>query len=511
MQFPRPGDRRQKVQMNYPGLPRGTVEVRLAEVDRRQNHISQIDLNNPLLLIALDCLKDRDVVRPSAHHLCERVVALKEGTEYKNAQDQITSKQESSSTKEDRNHAQQVKRLQEEKDHIVRQYREETQRLEREKVQAIEEKVRQLRRVNQQIEESEKLVADFERRVIQLEQQLSQKEQPQTQHPNTNNGAESRATFNLSWREEGSAPYPMGRVTSNAVVRNSMVYFVFGRKSKSCLCAYDAASTNWSPVPDCLLCSGFAVLIINGLLTTIGELYSESIDITNQLFSLTGKGSSQKWTEEFPPMPTKRYCMTAVCTGTALIVAGGKDKEDHSLKTVEVMNTDTHQWYTAANLPEPLGNSLLMVSGDHIYVLGGWTKGVSSIKKQPKSVYSCSLSTLLFSCTSAKSLRDHFLLQTSKGSIWNKVADLPVTHSTYVCLHGRLLAIGGDILAVKHTTAIHVYSPTTDSWEVISHMATPRAWCLTAVLPDNQLMVVGGETDTDCHKTDSVEIAIVNS
>ena len=104
-QFPKPGDRRQKVQINHPGLPRGMVEVRLAEVDRRQDHISEVDPSHPLLLIALDCLKDRDVDRPSAQQLCERVTALKESSEYRNIQDQIT--------KEDRNHAQQVKDLQE--------------------------------------------------------------------------------------------------------------------------------------------------------------------------------------------------------------------------------------------------------------------------------------------------------------------------------------------------------------------------------------------------------------
>ena len=62
----------------------------------------------------------------------------------------------------------------------------------------------------------------------------------------------------------------------------------------------------------------------------------------------------------------------------------------------------------------------------------------------------------------------------------------------------------------KPTTAIHMYNPTTDSWEVISHMGTPRYDCIAAVLPNNQLMVVGGYTgkhyDT---QTDSVELAAI--
>ena len=80
-QFPKPGSRRQKVQVNQPGLP-DTVEVPIAEVDRRQSHISQVAPNHPLLPIALDCLKDMDTERPSAQQLCERLASLKERPEY---------------------------------------------------------------------------------------------------------------------------------------------------------------------------------------------------------------------------------------------------------------------------------------------------------------------------------------------------------------------------------------------------------------------------------------------
>jgi hypothetical protein len=72
-EFPKPVDRLQEVELNHPGLPRGTVCVRVPEIDRRQNHISQVDPNHSLLPIALDCLKDKDSERPSAHQLCKRV------------------------------------------------------------------------------------------------------------------------------------------------------------------------------------------------------------------------------------------------------------------------------------------------------------------------------------------------------------------------------------------------------------------------------------------------------
>ena len=77
---------------------------------------------------------------------------------------------------------------------------------------------------------------------------------------------------------------------------------------------------------------------------------------TNQLFSLTGEGSNRRWTEEFPPMPTRRYATMALCTRTALIVAGGMNQQCSKLKTIEVMNFETRQWSVAADLPVRTAN-----------------------------------------------------------------------------------------------------------------------------------------------------------
>ena len=81
-QFPKPGDRLQRIELNHPKLLTGSVLVEVAEVARRHNHISQIPPNHSLLPIALDCLKDEDNKRPSAHQLCERVASLKGIPEY---------------------------------------------------------------------------------------------------------------------------------------------------------------------------------------------------------------------------------------------------------------------------------------------------------------------------------------------------------------------------------------------------------------------------------------------
>ena len=211
-------------------------------------------------------------------------------------------------------------------------------------------------------------------------------------------------------------------------------------------------------------------------------------------------------------MPTKRYIVSALCAGTTLIVAGGRgyghgyNYKDEALKTVEVLNTETREWHTAADLPQPLSIASIALCGDLVYLLGG----VNKDEDGTTSVYSCSLTSLLSSIgsTSLGGRLVSTLTRSSKGSPWNRVADLPVNRSTAVSLHGRLLAIGGQDSKGKSTTAVHMYQPTTNSWEVISHMTTPRRDCLSAVLPDNQLMVVGGST-TGYKECDSVEFGTV--
>jgi N-acetylneuraminic acid mutarotase len=120
-------------------------------------------------------------------------------------------------------------------------------------------------------------------------------------------------------------------------------------------------------------------------------------------------------------------------------------------------------------------------------------------------MYTCSVLTLIQSCKL-------FLAWFRKGDpgVWNKVAAPPIKYTTCVSIHGRLLAIGGMNSDTQSTTAIHTYNPTTNSWEIISHMGTPRLDCITAVLPNNQLMVMGGYTNEDLvNSTDSVEFASV--
>ena len=198
-EFPTPGDRRKPIEIDHPGLPKGTlIEARISEVERRQNHIKNIKPNHTLLPIALDCLKDRDVERPSAQQLCERVAALKDGPQYRESVRARSMMEQGRSDERDRDpelislrygHSRQIRDLQSQTSRLEQALREkdttiaaeqqqlqwqvnENRQLMREKDEVIEEKKRierQLGHVNQQLEESERVIAQFQRQIAELE------------------------------------------------------------------------------------------------------------------------------------------------------------------------------------------------------------------------------------------------------------------------------------------------------------------------------------------------------
>ena len=551
--FPEPGDRQKTIQTDHPQYSGGIVEVRVSEIERRQNHISQVDPNHPLLPIALHCLKDSDVERPSAQQLCHRVAALKETPQFTQSVTRAQERPEPGNTTEREEEIRELQQVQD-KDEENRQMRQEhAQQIEglqqiigtqnnrlqekdnikREKNDIIREKELtivtsqkecqqlrgQLQHVTQQLASSQQVTAQFQTQIQGLEQQQlhrksptevlakpqpSLRDPPQTYHSEISTRAVTRDSFTLRWREAKKAPCGMIR-GPNAIVDGDMVYLRTGGTRK--IYTYKSTDETWNQLPECKTqyCS---LAVVNNLLTTIGGRNSGD-KVTNQLFSLTGEGRGT-WREVFQSMPTKRSSSVAMCTGQALIVAGGVDQDLQTLRTVEAMDIDTKEWSPAADLPDPLYRASITLCQDCIYIIGGF-----SGSKSTTSVYTITL-TNLFLPRRSRSLGERLaqslsaLTRLARSNVWNKVADLPVTLSTCVTLHGRLLAIGGCDFKNTPTSDVHIYHPTSNPWEVISKMNISRDYCFAAVLPSNKLMVVGGRTTSSfSSETDSVEIATV--
>ena len=527
-QYPDPGDR--VIEVEDSRFPTGTIEVPVRETQRRQSHIDLINPAHPLLPVALNCLKDRDRERPSCHELCGRMSTLKASLKYTESvqQSQVNTKPTQSANRErEMQQSQQIRHLQQQlhtkadqlhikddqlqekeqenqqrrqqilglrtlltakdeqltgKDHQIQQkeaviaaHQQEIQQL-RQQLQSSEQVAAEFQ---QNLLEREKIIQDLQRQVLEL-QQLRQRGGQRQEEEEASGAAASGCSIKLRWRDGGRGPRTMlGEVS---VVFGSVAHFLPGVSNS--VFAYNSTNNKWSEFLKCPN-SGFSLAMVNSLLTAIGGLTSNS-EVTNSLFSLT----DNKWTKHFPPMTTKRWVTAAVCSGRSLVVAG-VGEEDKYLSTVEVMDTERLQWSTVSSLPHSLGQASATLCGDQVYMVGGFHQS----GKQSKSVFTCSLDALLQSCqpqSLGAQLKTSSLA--SRPKVWHQLADTPYTLSTCASLKGRLLAVGGKDSDDKYTTAIHMFNTTTNSWEVISHMATPRYRCLVAVLPHNELMVVGGRT-----------------
>ena len=559
-QFPDPGDRFQIMEINDPRIPSGTVKVDIPEIERRQSHIGLIDPAHPLLQVALNCLNDRERERPSCHELCGNMSTLKASPKYTESmqQSQVNNKATQSNNTEsverEIQQSQQIRDLQQQlntKDDQLLTLSDKLQGKEQEihkqiqqiqglrklltatrdqqkalqqqltsKDEQLADKSHQLQQkeaicqqeiwqIRQQLQSSELVTAEFQqnllekervirdqqRQIQELQQQLKQKESQSQEKVEAQRGtAASGGSIKLRWRDGERAPRKTyGQV---ATVDESVAYFQpVGSNS---VVAYNSTNKKWSELPDCPNCN-FSLAIVNHDLTAIGgEMRSKQV--TNSLLSFT----DSKWTEQYPPMPTKRWLTTAVCTGKSLVVAGGMGEGGKYLTTVEVMDTETLQWSTASRLPHPLYRVSATVCGDQAYILGGFDQN----DRRSKSVFTCSLATLLQSCQSQSLAVQMKTLLVARGpKVWHQLADTPYYHSACTSLHGQLLAVGGNDSDDQRTTDIHIYNTATNSWEVISHLKIPRQQCSVAVLPHNELMVVGGRTPGG--GTDSVEIATI--
>lgn len=268
----------------------------------------------------------------------------------------------------------------------------------------------------------------------------------------------------LAWRPGPPAPEGMTSYCGSAVVDGSTAYFSSGHSVYS----YSVLRDKWAKLP-LSRHQYFAIAVVNGKLTTIGG-ESKQWRVTNELLSL----SERSWKELLPRMPSNQIRPAAATTPKYLVVAGGKLANHGSLQTtVMILNLETLQWSRARRLPEAVGSPQMTLLGTQLYLI-----------QHNNSTLSCSVEDLLKSTDSSN----------GQGSVWTRLASIPTQwESSLAAIRGRVLAIGGRDGDGNPTGAIYCYNMATDSWSVIGEIPNPRSRVLCATLPENQLVVVGGE------------------
>ena len=383
---------------------------------------------------------------------------------------------------------QQLRSTVEEKERELQQKNRTIQTRERE-LQASEQLVAQFQQSMEQkdrtIRDLQQTISAHERNIQQPEQQVRASSGQPQQLPVTAEIAQATATAaekditKLRWKEGKEAPEIMYR--GAAVVHGNTVHINSRGSRKVYSCQMTSEGLLWSTLPDSHY-KLFSLAVIDGLLTCVGGRSGGSR--TNTLHSLTGGGRKRQWSKVFPPMPTARSETASVTTEQALVVAGGFD-DRNVLDTVEVMTIATKQWTTAQHLPRPFALISGTICGDQLYLGGGYI----GVGEPSKSVLTCSLTDLLPPQSLGVTLRT--LSLATKPGVWREIKNLPVAQSTLTTLGGHLLAIGGWSDSHGPTANVHRYDHQTDSWHVVSKMKNERCLPLSAVLPEDQLLVVG--------------------
>ena len=495
-EFPKPGDRALKVKKRH-------LMKCIPEVDRRQNHISQVAPNHTLLPIILDCLKDRDTKRPSAQQLCERIVSLKERDTYAQSKDAFhidTILQELRVQ-----HAREIQILQEAQANQIKKQDEykrwEIQEIIQSHSQALADKEKEILQLRKKLEQITHTVGmkETKEQDTLAPQECSVLKQPQIINFVSGFSHQMdwiRLKLTIKSDPECRAPCIMSR-EADATVCGNKLYLPKGRDIHVYNSLVTAADEAWSQIP-ATPTYNYSLAVIDNRLTTIGGTLEGKF--SNKLFCLEDKHRKLQWTELLPPMPTKRACTNALYSLKVLIVAGGQGESGDPLSKVEILNMDMNmkQWCVVASLPSPTLRASMTLSNGYIYVLGG----TGANQQQQRSVFRCSLSTLLQS--SYQQHVFHCPPPMQAHSVWSSVADLPVTWSTCLSFHKLPLAVGGN-LAGKPTNNIYAYSSDENSWSVVENFSIGRHLCYASVLSNDNLVIVGGWTGSGF--TDSMEVA----
>jgi len=229
--------------------------------------------------------------------------------------------------------------------------------------------------------------------------------------------------------------------------------------------------------------------ILTDKLTLVGGVSTFALEVTNQVAVWEGEGTPRGWTHPYPPMTTPRSSPAVATYGDRLVVAGGYG-HGVDLATVEVLNTTSHQWLSAAPLPMGCHSMASAIVNQELFLLGGSLTTVSLVVSLPDITRSSVHSTT-----------------TNRSVQWRSLPAPPLERSAAMSLraHGSVLAIGGSHVT-KSDTAIHVYQPATNNWIKVGDLPSPRSRCSCALLPSGEILVAGG-VDSNGKRASRVDAA----
>ncbi len=257
------------------------------------------------------------------------------------------------------------------------------------------------------------------------------------------------------------------------------------------------------PYPTTVVSYGSA--IVNGKLALIGgqkanghSEFATSVSLLNEEAAPT----VDAWyvdDNEVPPTPTKRWAPAVVICNEKLIVAGGYDVNDSTLDLVEVLDLTDKQWVRVASLPLSLGAASCVSVDGHVYILGGYnvSKG-----HWLRSAYRCQADRLTENNTSPGDKPEPI-------ETWVEIESVPFAGVAALTLGEHVVTIGGVNKAKQLSDTIFFFTKE-GTWNEIGSIPQARYGCTSVILPNTQLMVVGGQTTRTDLLANHVEIATLD-
>ena len=281
----------------------------------------------------------------------------------------------------------------------------------------------------------------------------------------------------LSWRRGPDIPFEMSGYVQSVAVEGT-VYVGggragFGSGNDYIVMTYDISTGKWDTLPP-YSAGHFAMTSINNQLVLVGGYeHGKVLGVWDAY--------KKQWTHPYPDMHTAHSNCSAVVYKEWLVVAGGRTAPaGELLSSVEVMNTNSKQWYAGPPIPTPWSHMRTAVVGDTCYFMGGNISRVSTDK-----VYTVSLSAFTSGLTSKEPRKNI-------RPMWSEISGLQLTDSTPLSISGSLIAVGGKNKDRTAVTAIHLYQPDTEKWVKVGDLSTPRKDCICAKITDKEMLVAGG-------------------
>ena len=273
----------------------------------------------------------------------------------------------------------------------------------------------------------------------------------------------------LQWRKCAEIPKALARPQS-IVIGDAVFVAAYSGKLQDVL-RYDTRSNQWSVLPSCPV-TQFGLGKLSGKLVTVGGTARDGNFATvNHVYTYVQM--KQRWKKSIP-MPTPRQLPTVISYNSSIAVCGGNGGD----RVVEVFNSNTAKWYTAAPLPVACVYMQLTIINDTCYLGGGSSRSIL-----------CASIPSLFQSSSP-----HDQETASQQQLkWTILPDIPISCSAITNAAGTLLALGGcETIDLTSSDAIYAYSPSTKAWLIVASLPQVCSYATAELLPSGEVMLIGG-------------------